>query len=1184
LTAANDVSLNGSSKLQVAGNNVTIGNLISNNATNSGLNGSTNDGVGNFQGVGGSSAWVENGSALPGKVTIKQTTPSRYEALWDVTFQDGQPLSSLVNNNLAVGGALSVVKDGAGWATMTLDNHYTGTTEVKAGILQVGRNGIGDTGAVRAGNAPGTIVGIGAYLAGTGVVQGASVINGHLTPGDLGGDGMGSLRFNGDLLFSSGSVTTLQLQQPSFTAYDMLTAPDLANVETLYGNALTDPITSAQHDQVVVNGNATLSAGSVFDVVLNGYTPRAGDIFNLFDWVSVNSSINVGPALRSGGESGFGLNLPILGDQFRWNVAQFATLGILQVVEIALSGAPPTINSHPQSQTVNPGSTVTLAVTVVGASPTYQWRKNGTNINGATARTLVLTNVAKAAEGDYDVVVTNENGTIGSQVATLTVNDPIVVVTQPQTQLVSDGDDAEFSVVVTGTAPISYQWQLNGADIGGATDSTYTVTASTATMGNYRCLITNPVGTVTSSTAALTIPNVGPVQIVSQPTSQMVREGTPTSFSVVGNGQSIIAYQWKKNNVNVAGGTGPTLNIASATTTLAGTYTCVLTNYFLGVKYTVTTTPVQLGVVKGGDKSLVLAYGSKTTLTATAAPTGLQYQWRQDGVNIPGATAASYTINPLQTTHTGVYTCAVTGLGGTALSGATTITVFDRGPTILLFPNSDLPPAIVSGSYSYQVPVASASYQTPTTYKATGLPTGLTINATTGVISGKPTLSKATPFLITITASNSKGSVSVPVKLTVTSLPGNHIGAYVGVLPRHTVLNANLGGRIDMTTTVKGTYSGKFILGTTTYSFKGILNADVSNQRYALGSTTILRRGKTSLVVSFKLDRDTNFLIDGGITDGTDSLAFNGWRKIWSKTAPATVFTGTVAPVGNFTFGLNIPDGKQGTAANEDIPQGTGYGAFTVSPTTAALTVAGKLADGTAYTSATFLGPDGQVAVFKTLYRAPSMGSIVGSMAVVADVVPESNTLGGTINWWRPASTNPKERIYRLGFAPMNLTAVGARYTAPVAPNIILGLDPLAVDAARVTFAEAYIDVPGPTPDVTLTVAAKNKIIMPLAGGPLNPRRTALAVVATKGTMTGSFTLVDPDPMDLTGTKFITRKVAFQGQIVRDALGDKAFGYFLLPKLPTELGETATNTRIFSGQVIFEAVPPPPPPDPEPEE
>jgi autotransporter-associated beta strand protein len=1183
LTAANDVSLNGSSKLQVAGGNVTIGSLITNNATATGLLGGTNDGTGNFQGVGGSSAWVENGSATPGKVTIKQTTPSRYEALWDATFQDGQPMSSLVNNNLAVGGSLSVVKDGAGWATMTLDNHYTGTTEVKAGILQVGRNGQGDTGAARAANAPGTTVGIGAYLAGTGYVQGSSVINGFLTPGDLGGEGMGSLTFNGDLLFGSGSVTTFQLQQPSFTAYDMLTAADLSNVQTLYGNALVDPITSVQHDQVVINGNATIAAGAVFDVVLNGYTPRSGDIFALLDWDSVSSSINVGPNLRSGGESGLGLNLPILGDQFRWNVSQFVTLGILQVVEIALAGAPPNITTQPQSQTVNPGTTVTFSVVAAGSSATYQWRKNHTNINGATNRTLVLTNVQESAEGVYDVIVTNDNGTVGSQDATLSVNDPIIITAQPQTQLVEDGNSAEFSVVVTGTAPISYQWQRNGVDVPGATDSVYALTASGATLGTYRCVITNPVGSVTSANAALSIPNVGPVQVITQPVSQMVAEGAPVSFTVAGNGQPTVTYQWKKNGANVAGATSSTLNIAAATTTLAGTYTCVLSNTYLGVKYTATSSPVQLGVVKGGDKNLVLAYGTKTTFTATAAPTGLQYQWRQDGVNVPGATSSSYTITSLNTSHTGVYTCAVTGLGGTAISGATTLTVFDRGPTLLIFPNSALPPAIVSGSYSYQVPVATASYQTPTSYKATGLPAGLTINAVTGLISGKPTLSKATPFLITITASNSKGSVSVPVQLTVTSLPGNHIGTYVGVLPRQAVLNANLGGRIDMTTTLKGTYSGKFVLGTVTSAFKGILNADVNNQRYANGTATILRKGKSSLVVSFTLDRDTNFLIDGSITDGTDTLNFNGWRKIWSKTAPASVFAGTVAPIGNFTFGLNIPDSKQGTVDHDDIPQGTGYGSFTVNPTTAALTVAGKLADGTAYTSATFLGPDGQVAVFKTLYKAPSLGSIVGSMAVVADVVPEANTLGGTINWWRPASTNPKERIYRLGFAPMDLTVVGARYVNPIAPSLILGLDSnaLAPDNAMISFAEAYIDVPGPTPDVTLTVGLKNKITMPLAGGPLNPRKTTLSVVAAKGTMTGTFTLVDPDPMDLTATKFITRKVTFQGQIVRDALGDKAFGYFLLPKLPIDPGETSVNTRIFSGQVILEAVPPPaPPPEP----
>src|SRR5439155_1102549 len=83
----------------------------------------------------------------------------------------------------------------------------------------------------------------------------------------------------------------------------------------------------------------------------------------------------------------------------------------------------------------------------------------------------------------FDVVVSNSAGSATSSAATLTVNPAAVapaITTQPANQMVTAGQTAAFSVAASGTAPLSYQWQKNGANVSGATSSSYT-TPATAT-------------------------------------------------------------------------------------------------------------------------------------------------------------------------------------------------------------------------------------------------------------------------------------------------------------------------------------------------------------------------------------------------------------------------------------------------------------------------------------------------------------------------------------------------------------------------------------------------------------------------------------------------------------------------------------------------------------------------------
>jgi uncharacterized repeat protein (TIGR03803 family) len=170
------------------------------------------------------------------------------------------------------------------------------------------------------------------------------------------------------------------------------------------------------------------------------------------------------------------------------------------------------IASQPQSQTVGLGSNVTFTVTVYGAPPfVFQWYFNGTPVGspatGTNVSSYALTNVGTNQAGNYSVQVVNGYGSLTSSNAVLTVKIfPPSIGIQPLSQNVMIGSSASFSVSVSGTPPFSYQWRFNGANLLNATNAAYAIQAVGATnTGNYSVVVTNLLGSVTSSNALLTV-------------------------------------------------------------------------------------------------------------------------------------------------------------------------------------------------------------------------------------------------------------------------------------------------------------------------------------------------------------------------------------------------------------------------------------------------------------------------------------------------------------------------------------------------------------------------------------------------------------------------------------------------------------------------------------------------------
>lgn len=152
------------------------------------------------------------------------------------------------------------------------------------------------------------------------------------------------------------------------------------------------------------------------------------------------------------------------------------------------------------------------------------------------------------------------------------------ITSQPHDTTVNAGANATFTVTATGTATLAYQWLHGGLPISDATQTSLTISsAQPMDGGSYSVVVTNAVGSATSSVATLTV-SVFPPTITTQPLSRSIPVGASVILSVAATGTSPLSFQWLADSTVMAGETNATLNLGVVQLSAAGSYSVLVSN------------------------------------------------------------------------------------------------------------------------------------------------------------------------------------------------------------------------------------------------------------------------------------------------------------------------------------------------------------------------------------------------------------------------------------------------------------------------------------------------------------------------------------------------------------------------------------------------------------------------------
>lgn len=273
------------------------------------------------------------------------------------------------------------------------------------------------------------------------------------------------------------------------------------------------------------------------------------------------------------------------------------------------------------------------------------------------------------------------------------------IVSQPKDVWAYWEQVAEFSVTATGI-DLKYQWQIDigdgygFGDIYGAVDSAYTMDAVYPEYDGYkfRCVVSNPGGTVISDEVELTVlwPYIPDIP-------EYVITATAGEHGEISPSGDVYVYDYNDQTFEITPDEGyeiDTLKVDGKAVDITTSYTfkIVDTNHTIEAtfKQTAPKPPVEeLPAIHTQPQSVSVKAGEQAVFTITASGSGVNFRWqvdKNDGngfVDIAGADTTGYKIDITDVTYNGYkYRCVLSNSAGEVTTDIATLTVTEKVTTI----------------------------------------------------------------------------------------------------------------------------------------------------------------------------------------------------------------------------------------------------------------------------------------------------------------------------------------------------------------------------------------------------------------------------------------------------------------------------------------------------------------------
>lgn len=258
-----------------------------------------------------------------------------------------------------------------------------------------------------------------------------------------------------------------------------------------------------------------------------------------------------------------------------------------------------------------------------------------------------------------------------------------------ENERVFETQNTTFHVDTTGPGTFTYQWNVNGSDVAGATTSSFSVNNAKASDAGVYTVKVNDGTCSTERSAVLTVLVPVPT-ITNQPITQTVYLSQDATFKVAASGNIPtgypLSYQWRYFLGDIANATNATLTISNVQSFDAGDYDVVVSNPYgpsssavavltvLDPIPTVTNQPtrrvVHVGETAqfsvGGDGHVAIGYP-------------LSYQWRFNGDDLPNQTGTTLSVPNAQVANAGLYDVVVANSYGSVTSVVAALDVVAPG-------------------------------------------------------------------------------------------------------------------------------------------------------------------------------------------------------------------------------------------------------------------------------------------------------------------------------------------------------------------------------------------------------------------------------------------------------------------------------------------------------------------------